>query len=109
MTIFSIGRSKGNYQGNDYDNILFQCFSDYTSKSHLAGTPAETLKVKADVVIDSLGKSLSSVNWDDLIGMDILPQFNKFGQVSSFVLSAESSPAPSEAPSSENTKSSSKK
>lgn len=93
MVILSISRSKGNYQGADYDNIVFQCFSDYASKSLLAGTPVESLKIKSDTVVDCLGKSLSSIDWEGLIGSEILPQYNKFGQAVSFVISPVSSEA----------------
>ena len=110
MVIFDVERSKGNYQGADYDNIVFECFSDYTSKNHLAGTPSEFVKVKSDIVIDCLGKSLSSINWDDVIGMELLPQYNKFGQVVSFSLSADSSvTSPTSSDTLSSSKSSSKK
>lgn len=89
MVIVSVSRSKGNYQGTDYDNIIFQCFADIPPKSLLAGNAVETLKVKSEDAIDCFGKSLKSIDWDSLIGAEILPVYNKYGQVVSFTISAE--------------------
>lgn len=86
MVIIGVVHSKGNYQGNDYDNINFQCFSDVNPKGLLAGSAVETVKVKSDVVIDCVGKSIKSIDWERFIGSDIVCQFNKFGQVTSFVV-----------------------
>ena len=87
MLIVSVSRSKGNYQGSDYDNINFQCFCDVAPKSLLAGQAVETVKVKTDVVIDCFGKSVSSIDWNSLVGSEILPTYNKFGQVSAISIS----------------------
>ena len=96
MYILAIKRSKGNYEGNDYDNIVFTCVSEDVPKSLLAGTPLESLKVKSDIVVDILGKSISSIDWDKLVGAEILPVYNKFGQVSSFSVSLDDNSAPVE-------------
>lgn len=96
MYILAIKRSKGNFEGNDYDNIVFTCVSEDVPKSLLAGTPLESLKVKSDIVVDILGKSISSIDWDKLLGAEILPVYNKFGQVSSFSVSLDDNSAPIE-------------
>lgn len=89
MYILAIKRSKGNFEGNDYDNIVFTCVSEDVPKSLLAGTPLETLKVKSDTVVDILGKSINSIDWDKLLGAEIIPTYNKFGQVASFSISLD--------------------
>lgn len=96
MYILAIKRSKGNFEGNDYDNIVFTCVSEDVPKSLLAGTPLESLKVKSDIVVDILGKSITSIDWDKLLGAEILPVYNKFGQVSSFSVSLDDNSAPIE-------------
>lgn len=93
MYILAIKRSKGNFQGNDYDNIVFTCVSEDVPKSLLAGTPLESLKVKSDTVVDILGKSISSIDWDKLLGAEILPVYNKYAQVSSFSISLDDNSA----------------
>lgn len=89
MYILAIKRSKGTFQNNDYDNIVFTCVSEDVPKSLLAGTPLETLKVKSDTVVDILGKSINSIDWDKLLGAEIIPTYNKFGQVASFSISLD--------------------
>lgn len=88
MYILSAIRSKGNYQGNDYDNINFQCFSDVQPKGLLCGQAFEVVKVKTDIVIDCFGKSISSIDWAKIEGSALLPTYNKFGQVTAICISA---------------------
>ena len=80
MCILGIIHSKGNYQGNDYDNIKFLCFDDDVPKGLLAGQPVYTVKVKSDVVVDCFGKSIKSIDWEKVIGSEILPTYNRYGQ-----------------------------
>ena len=87
MYIFNVVHSKGNYQGNDYDNIKFLCLDDITPKNLLAGEPVYTLKVKTSIVIDTFGKSIESIDWVSLIGAEILPTFNRYGQPVSLSIS----------------------
>ena len=96
MYILAIKRSKGTFQNNDYDNIVFTCVSEDVPKSLLAGTPLETLKVKSDTVVDILGKSINSIDWDKLLGSEIIPTYNKFGQVASFSISLDEQSEPVE-------------
>ncbi|MCM1168085.1 MAG: hypothetical protein NC401_19040, partial [Ruminococcus sp.] len=46
----------------------------------LAGQPVYTLKVKTDVVIDCFGKSIASIDWEKVVGSEILPTYNRYGQ-----------------------------
>lgn len=99
MNILAIKHSKGNYQGADYDNIVFQVFSDDAPKGLLCGQPVEDIKVKSDTVIDCFGKSIKSIDWESMVGSEVLPTYNKFGQVTAIAvsgygtMSAESVPA----------------
>lgn len=94
MVILAIVHSAGVYEGNPYDNVLFHCFTeqDELPKGLLAGQPVETVKLKTSVVKDCLGE-LNSVNWQNVVGGEILPVYNKFGQVKNFSLSYDNSDA----------------
>ena len=96
MVVISVKHSKGTYEGAEYDNIVFTCFSDDVPKSVLAGSPVEMVKVKADTVVDVLGKSISSIDWESIIGAEIIPVYNKFGQAQSFSISFDEASAPVE-------------
>lgn len=87
MFIFNVVHSKGNYQGNDYDNIKFLCLDDIMPKNLLAGEPVYTLKVKTNIVIDTFGKSIESIDWKSLIGAEIIPTYDRFGNPSAFAIS----------------------
>lgn len=80
-SIISIRHSKGNYEGSDYDNIVFQCFSDEAPKGLLTGQPIEDIKVKTDVVIDCFGKSVSSIDWESMLGSELLVTYGKNSKV----------------------------
>lgn len=96
MVVISVKRSKGTYEGAEYDNIVFTCFSDDVPKSVLAGSPVEMVKVKTDTVVDVLGKSISSIDWESIVGAEIIPVYNKFGQAQSFSISFDEASAPVE-------------
>lgn len=87
MYILAVIHSKGNYQGNDYDNIKFQCFDDMQPKGLLAGQSVYTVKVKSDVVVDCFGKSIKSIDWEKVIGSEILPTYNRYGQPTAISIS----------------------
>ena len=89
MVILAVIHSKGNYQGNDYDNIKFQCFDDTQPKGLLAGNSVYTVKVKSDVVVDCFGKSIKSIDWERVIGSEILPTYNRYGQPTAISISYE--------------------
>ena len=96
MVVISVKHSKGTYEGAEYDNIVFTCFSDDIPKSVLAGSPVEMVKVKTDTVVDVLGKSISSIDWESIVGAEIIPVYNKFGQAQSFSISFNEASAPVE-------------
>lgn len=87
MYILAIIHSKGNYQGNDYDNIKFQCFDDMQPKGLLAGQSVYTVKVKSDVVVDCFGKSIKSIDWERVVGSEIIPTYNRYGQPTAISIS----------------------
>lgn len=87
MTILAIIHSKGNYQGNDYDNIKFQCFDDMQPKGLLAGMSVYTVKVKSDVVVDCFGKSIKSIDWEKVVGSEIIPTYDRYGQPTAISIS----------------------
>lgn len=96
MVVISVKRSMGTYEGAKYDNIVFTCFSDDVPNSVLAGSPVEMVKVKTDTVVDVLGKSISSIDWESIVGAEIIPVYNKFGQAQSFSISFDGDSAPVE-------------
>lgn len=93
-SIISVRHSKGTYEGSDYDNIVFQCFSDDVPKGLLVGQPIEDIKVKTDVVIDCFGKSVSSIDWESLLGSELLVTYGKNNRVLSIAVSVPQDNAP---------------
>ena len=81
MIILGIARSKGEYEGNSYDNINFHCQDD--TKEILAGTFTEVVKVKSTVLKHQFGDGYDVT---ELLGQDVLFSYDRYGKVQSIAI-----------------------
>lgn len=91
MKIISVYGSKGEYQGNAYDNIVIQVYKDEPyqlgkTKKHYAGELIDNIKIKRTDVINTIGMAVESFDWSKVIGCDIVPSYNQFGNPVSFII-----------------------
>lgn len=93
MTVISVKRSSGEYEGNKYDNyMLYAMNPETTNPKVLAGCEVEQIKIKADAFPLILGRALGALgdpkltDVKDIIGLYISPVYGKFGVVTDFTL-----------------------
>ena len=81
MFVRGVKRATGNYNGNDYDNIMIHC-DTVDDGTMLCGEPVDVVKIKTPVfnqVMNRLGMTV-----DDLVGKEIRVYYNKYGAADSF-------------------------
>lgn len=82
--IINVKESKGNFEGNNFDNRVFLCYSSDSGKYVICGENTENLKMKADdfnFVLRSHNYELSV-----LPGKLIVPVFGRNDYVTDFTL-----------------------
>ena len=87
MFILGIVHSKGRVEGNDYDNIKFMCLDDMQPKGLLAGQAIYVVKVKTDIVVDCFGKSIKAIDWEKVVGSEVIPTYDRYGNPSAISIS----------------------
>ena len=99
LQIIALKRQTGEYQGKQYDNFNLIC-ADYESKNKalIFGPEIETLKIKADDFMTSLGRCLATLGDKEITkaqhieGLLINPVYNKYGGVVDFTLHKSDTP-----------------
>lgn len=91
MTIKSIKRKKGTYEGRDYDNVEVSGFVvNSVNEQVICGEEIETCKFKAAVFADALERNIKALNSphvkdvSTLYGLLFSPVYNKFGNCDDF-------------------------
>lgn len=80
--IVGIQRKTGNFQGRDYDNINFHCLNDEPSQPTICGSVCEIIKIKHALIPQIFGGLISSdSDYRDLLGMALVPYFDKYANV----------------------------
>lgn len=93
MTIQSIKRVSGTYEGRNYDNTVVSGFVlNSTNEQVLCGNEIEVCKFKTPVFAEALDRNIKALNDPkiksavDLAGVLITPVYNKFGGCDDFTL-----------------------
>lgn len=79
MKVVGVGRSKGNYEGFDYDNYIVHGLED---DKNVVGQRATYVKVKADVFHRDLS-SITDADMSKLLGLMVDFGYDKYGKVQS--------------------------
>lgn len=80
LTLVGVQRKSGNYQGNDYDNIILYVNDDCPTTPTICGVVADKYKIKVHRVREVLdGLVTSDADWRELIGKPIEVFCDKFG------------------------------
>lgn len=94
MTIQSIKRASGTYEGRNYDNIVVSGFVlNSMNQQVLCGEEIEVCKFKTPVFTESLDRNLKALGVPEINGISHLkgllfsPVYNKFGGCDDFTLS----------------------
>ena len=94
ITVISIKRKKGTFEGRDYDNTEVCGFvQNSTNEQVLCGQEVEICKFKTPVFTESLERNVAALNspnvkeTKDLVGLNFVPVYNKFGNCEDFILS----------------------
>lgn len=82
MLVKGVKQSRGEYNGNPYDNIMIHCTS-VNDGSMLCGEPVEILKIKTPLFYSELSRH-GAGDPAELIGLDIRPRYNRYGNVEGF-------------------------
>lgn len=80
--VLGIKRSKGEYQGTEYDN--YNIYYQVPNTTESFGTITSTYKVKKKLVDDLLNKNVMPI--DQLVNKTISVDFNRYGQIESISL-----------------------
>lgn len=80
LNVVGVQEKKGNYQGYDYHNIIIHCINDNPA-TQCFGQLTENFKIKFSLVKEVFGKTMSSADWQNLIGEAIKVTYNRFGNV----------------------------
>lgn len=93
MTIKSIKRKKGTYEGRDYDNIEVSGFVQNSANEQvICGEEIEVCKFKAGAFVEALDRNITALNSPNvkdiksLYGLLFSPVYNKFGNCDDFSL-----------------------
>lgn len=80
MKIIGVADSSGNYQGNDYHNIIFHCTEPLDSDKS-TGLRTESFKVKHKIIEEIFGKPLNSKELAAFVGQEANFYYDKFNHV----------------------------
>lgn len=78
MVVLGVQEKRGQYQGNDYHNVMLHCSKE---DSDCYGVITEVIKVKFSNVSEVFGKVMSASDWSNLIGCSIIANYNRFGNI----------------------------
>lgn len=83
--IINVKESSGTFEGNKYDNRVFLCYTDDSSKYLISGENTCSLKMK----VDDFNYAMRSHKYSngDLADKVISPQFDQYGNMTDFTLS----------------------
>ena len=81
MKIIGVEEKSGNFQGNDYHNIVFHCTEPFKSEKG-TGLRTESIKVKYVIISENLGKPLTAKEIAAFAGQDANFYYDKFNNVS---------------------------
>ena len=84
LEVVGVQEVKGTYEGNDYHNVMLHCINENpqdTSKKKHIGSVVDSIKIKFALVKEVFSKSMSSADWQNLIGKEIKVTYNRFGNV----------------------------
>ena len=80
MKIVGVTNSSGNYQGNDYDNIILHCTEPFNNEKS-TGLRTESFKIKHSIMAEIFGKSLTSKELAAFVGQEANFFYDKFNHV----------------------------
>lgn len=93
MTVVSVKRANGTYEGKDYDNtVVYGFVQNSTNKQVLCGDEVEMCKFKTSVFAEALERNIKAIDnpafkdVQGLCGLIIKPEYNKFGGCDDFVV-----------------------
>lgn len=96
--ILSVTEKQGEYQGNKYHNFYIYSIDPETHNQQvLVGGEVEIFKIKADDFVACLNRNFGALNdpeiktVNDIINLNIIPMYNKYGGVIDFTLSVPKS------------------
>jgi hypothetical protein len=81
MKIIGVADKAGDYQGNDYHNIVFHC-SELFQTDKGTGLRTESIKVKYAVLAEKLGKQLTAKELAAFVGQEANFYYDKFNNIS---------------------------
>lgn len=98
IRIISVKEQQGEYQGRQYHNfVVFGLNTESTNPQIVAGAEVEQMKMKADNFNAVLFRNIGALNKPDIktvkdiLGLNILPSYDKFGNVADFTLAVPDS------------------
>ena len=80
MKVIGVTDSSGNYQGNDYHNIIFHCTEPFDNDKS-TGLRTESFKVKYTIIAEIIGKPLTSKEFAAFVGQEVNFYYDKFNHV----------------------------
>lgn len=96
ILVQSVKRSKGTYEGKDYDNTVVYGFVVGTpSESWLVGPEVIVAKFKSPAFAEALERNIKAINSPnvenvkDLAGLKMALVFDRFGNCEDFILSVD--------------------
>lgn len=100
ITIISVKEQKGEYQGKTYHNyVVYGINPDSKNSQVVCGSDVEQMKVKAEVFLAALNRNIGALgnpnvkDVRDMLGLHIVPVYNKWGNVDDFVLAIPEKPS----------------
>lgn len=84
LKVVGLIERKGNYQGNDYHNVILHCTKE---DSNAIGELTEVVKLRHGRLSEIFGKQTNLTDLVDLIGQTIYVYYDRFQNVQSVMLS----------------------
>lgn len=93
IKVISVKDSQGTYEGKPYHNYnVYGLNSETHNPKVVAGGEVEVMKIKADDFVAILNRNIGALNNPnvknvvDIIGLHIMPVYNRWGNVEDFTL-----------------------
>jgi len=80
MKIIGVTDLSGNYQGNDYHNIVVHCTEPFNNEKS-TGLRTESFKIKYSIITEIFGKPLTSKELAAFVGQEANFYYDKFNHV----------------------------
>lgn len=82
--IINVKVSSGKFEGVDFDNRIFLCYTNDSSKYLVCGSNTDTLKMRKDSFVYCMKSN--KLQESQLPGNVIVPVFDKYGYMTDFTL-----------------------